>query len=205
MLNKIFSRPTNTPAAQNIIIVSGLPRSGTSMMMKILAEGGLEIISDAIRKADENNPNGYFELESVKHLGGGDVSWLANTGGRVIKIISNLLEHLPREYRYKIIFMERQLDEILASQKKMLKNRQEQSQVEDNQMRDEFEKHLVAVKYWLARQPNMDVLYINYNDLLDNPQDFISQVVDFINMPLVIEKMLTVPSQMLYRNRTKNM
>ncbi|HAW51015.1 MAG TPA: hypothetical protein DCX54_01620, partial [Flavobacteriales bacterium] len=107
--------------------------------------------------------------------------------------------------RYKIIFMERQLDEILASQKKMLKNRQEQSQVEDNQMRDEFEKHLVAVKYWLARQPNMDVLYINYNDLLDNPQDFISQVVDFINMPLVIEKMLTVPSQMLYRNRTKNM
>jgi len=204
MLNKIFSRPIKTPASQNIIVVSGLPRSGTSMMMKILAEGGLEIISDAVRTADEDNPNGYFEFEPVKQLGDGNTRWFSNAEGKVVKIISNLLEYLPKEYRYKIIFMERQLDEILASQQKMLKNRQERSLSEDNQIREQFDNHLAAVKYWLARQPNMDVLYINYNHLLNNPQEFVSQVVGFIKMPLAVEKMLEVPSQKLYRNRVKH-
>ena len=103
------------------MVVSGLPRSGTSMMMKMLAEGGLEILSDAVRGADEDNPNGYFELEPVKQLTAGTTQWLANADGRVVKIISSLLEYLPREYHYKIIFMERDLQEVLASQQKMLK------------------------------------------------------------------------------------
>jgi ElaB/YqjD/DUF883 family membrane-anchored ribosome-binding protein len=202
MLKKLFSRPHNHGfKSKMVVVVSGLPRSGTSMMMKMLAEGGLEIVSDTIRTADDDNPNGYFEFEPVKQLLEGNFRWLADANGKVVKIISSLLEYLPREYQYKIIFMERDLQEVLASQQKMLKNRQEQSQVEDIEMRAQFEKHLADIKYWLARQPNMDVLYISYNKMLAAPQAHCVGVSEFIGIPLDVEKMLTVPSANLYRNR----
>ena len=92
-----------------IIIVSGLPRSGTSMMMKILAEVGLPTVTDGSRTADEDNPNGYFELEAVKQISSGNVAWFADAGGKAVKVISALLEHLPQQYSYKVIFMEREV------------------------------------------------------------------------------------------------
>ena len=204
MFKKIFSQKTSSQANQDIIVVSGLPRSGTSMMMKMLADGGLEIVSDTLRTADDDNPNGYFEFEPVKLLGNGDTRWLSDAGGKVVKIISSLLEHLPREYQYKIVFMDRDLKEVLASQQKMLKNRQEQSQVEDAEMRSQFERHLSAIKFWLARQPNMDVIYVNYNDMLANPQTDCARIAEFIGMSLNTEKMLLVPTKDLYRNRAGN-
>ena len=205
MLKKLFSPKTAPKTPKNIVVVSGLPRSGTSMMMKMLAEGGLEVVTDALRTADDDNPNGYFEFEPVKQLGAGDnTRWLAESGGKVVKIISSLLEYLPREYHYKVVFMERELQEVLASQQKMLKNRQEQSQVEDAEMRAQFEKHLSAIKYWLARQPNMEVLYISYNQMLANPQADCARVAEFVGLPLDVEKMLAVPSKNLYRNRAKS-
>jgi hypothetical protein len=203
MLKKIFSQKTSSKPDQDIIVVSGLPRSGTSMMMKMLADGGLEIVSDTLRTADYDNPNGYFEFEPVKLLGNGDTRWLSDAGGKVVKIISSLLEHLPREHQYKIVFMERDLKEVLASQQKMLKNRREQSQVEDTEMRSQFEKHLSAIKYWLARQPNMDVIYVNYNDMLADPQPDCARITEFIGIALNIEKMLSVPTKDLYRNRAE--
>lgn len=199
MFKKLFSR--SSAPARPMVIVSGLPRSGTSMMMKMLAEGGLEAISDALRAADDDNPNGYFEFEPVKQLGEGHATWLAETGGKVIKVISSLLEYLPRGYRYKILFMERDLSEILASQEKMLANRQETSNVTDAQMRAQFERHLAAIKYWLARQPNMEVMYIGYNAMLADPESLVKRIVEFIGLPLDAEKMLSVPNQALYRNR----
>ncbi len=174
------------------------------MMMKMLAEGGLEIVSDALRTADEDNLNGYFEFEPVKQLPGGNARWLVEAGGKVVKIISSLLEHLPAEYRYKVIFMERDLQEVLASQQKMLKNRAEQSLVEDAEMREQFSKHLAAIKYWLARQPNMDVLYVSYNKMLADPQSYCARIAEFSGLPLNVDKMQAVPSQNLYRNRTKS-
>jgi hypothetical protein len=205
MLKKLFPpSKTGSGAPQNIIVVSGLPRSGTSMMMKMLAEGGLEIVSDTVRTADDDNPNGYFEFEQVKQLDDGKVEWLAGARGKVVKIISSLLEYLPGEYHYKIIFMERDLKEVLASQQKMLKNRQEQSQVEDTQMREQFDKHLVSVKYWLARQPNMEVLYVNYNRLITIPQEYCVRIAEYVGIPLDVEKMLAVPNVTLYRNRVKS-
>src|SRR5512141_2581353 len=107
MLRKLFSRSAETEKTPKNIIVSGLPRSGTSMMMKMLAEGGLTIITDQIRNADEDNPNGYYEFEPVKQLADGQFDWLAGANGKVVKIISALLEYLPRDYHYKVIFMER--------------------------------------------------------------------------------------------------
>jgi len=125
-----------------ITIVSGLPRSGTSMMMKMLEAGGMEILKDEIRKADEDNPAGYYEFEKVKELKK-DVSWLENAKGKSVKIISSLLEHLPEKYTYKIIFMHRNMEEILNSQRQMLFRRGEATnEVSDEKMGKMFLKHL---------------------------------------------------------------
>jgi predicted ATPase len=185
-----------------IIIVSGLPRSGTSMMMKILAEAGVPIVTDERRVADTDNPNGYFELETVKQMSAGNVSWLADAGGKAVKVISSLLEFLPAQYSYKIIFMDREIPEILVSQRKMLERRNEVSNVDDAQIAEQFHRHLSFVKPWLARQPNMEVLYISYNSLMSNPEPSCRRVIDFIGCePRHLERMLSVPNGELYRNR----
>ena len=202
MLKKLL-RPAAAQKAkpQTIIVVSGLPRSGTSMMMKMLAEGGLPILTDAIRAADEDNPNGYFELEQVKQLAEGQRAWLAEADGKIVKVISALLEHLPGEHHYKILFMERQIAEILASQQKMLARRNETSRVSDAEMEAQFREHLKAIKYWLARQPNMEVLYVDYNRMMADPDAYCQKIADFISLPLDVAKMRSVPNERLYRNR----
>lgn len=201
-MNKLFSGfGKKTKAKEPIIVVSGLPRSGTSMMMKILAEGGLSVVTDELRTADEDNPNGYYELECVKQLSAGNAEWLSNAGGKVVKVISALLEHLPTQYSYQIIFMEREIKEILASQRKMLARRNEITQIDDAEMEAQFRKHLSVVKPWLARQPNMDVIYVSYNALISDPEPICRRVVEFVHAPLEINRMLSVPKGELYRNR----
>jgi hypothetical protein len=202
MLKKVFgSRSSDKPKPQTVIVVSGLPRSGTSMMMKVLAEGGLPALTDAIRSADEDNPNGYFELEQVKQLADGQTDWLANADHKIVKIISALLEHLPPEHHYKILFMEREIAEILASQHKMLARRNEASKISDADMEAQFREHLSAIKYWLARQPNMEVLYVDYNRMMANPDAYCQKIADFVGLPLDMTKMRSVPNERLYRNR----
>ncbi|HEY9151550.1 MAG TPA: sulfotransferase [Anaerolineales bacterium] len=202
MLKNIFgAKASQRKDDQTIIVVSGLPRSGTSMMMKMLAEGGIPILTDAIRTADNDNPNGYYEFELVKKLPEGQNQWLADANHKAVKIISALLEHLPAGYRYKIIFMEREPREILASQQKMLANRNEKSEVGDADMQEQFQKHLNAIKYWLARQPNMDVMYVDYNKMMAGPEHYCQAVADFLAIPVDVSKMLAVPNAGLYRNR----
>lgn len=184
-----------------MVVVSGLPRSGTSMMMKMLADGGVPILTDQIRNADEDNPNGYYEFEPVKQLIDRQNKWLADGNGKAVKIISALLEYLPPEYHYKVIFMQREIKEILASQQKMLSRRNEKSEVEDAAMQMQFEQHLTAVKYWLARQPNIDALYVEYNAMMVDPDAYCKQIVEFLGLPLDTEKMRSVPNGSLYRNR----
>jgi hypothetical protein len=195
----------NTPAqkgkSKTIIVVSGLPRSGTSMMMNMLAAGGVPVVSDAIRNADEDNPNGYFEFEPVKQLSEGQNAWLAEADHKVVKIVSALLEYLPTGHRYKIIFMERDIKEILASQSKMLNRRKEESRVSDAEMEDQFNKHLADIKYWLARQPSMEVLYVNYRELIADPEGYSKTIANFIGVPVDQAKMRSVPNERLYRNR----
>jgi len=171
------------------------------MMMKILAAGGMPIVTDEIRSADADNPNGYLEFETVKQMPAGNVAWLADAGGKVVKVISALLEYLPSSHSYKIIFMEREIGEILASQHKMLERRNETAQVDDAQIEQQFRKHLSVVKPWLIRQPNMEVLYISYNVLMANSEPFCRRVMDFVDVPLDLERMFTIPRKELYRNR----
>jgi hypothetical protein len=205
MLNKLLGKTPSQKKSGTVIVVSGLPRSGTSMMMNMLVAGGLTVVSDSIRSADEDNPNGYFEFEPVKQLSEGNTEWLAEADGKVVKIVSALLEYLPAGHRYKILFMERDIKEILTSQQKMLSRRKEESRVSDADMEEQFQKHLAGVKYWLARQPNMEILYVNYNRLVSNPEEFTQAVADFIEMPVDQGKMRAVPNERLYRNRaTRN-
>jgi hypothetical protein len=199
---KLFSRSNHSKAGkQPIIIVSGLPRSGTSMMMKMLAEGGAPILMDEQRRPDDDNPNGYFELEVVRQLKQGNVHWLQQADGKVVKVISALLEYLPGDHDYKIIFMERETGETLASQKKMLDHRGQQSRLTDDEMEQQLQTHLAVMKPWLARQPNMDVLYVKYNALIAEPEPCCDSIAEFLELPLNRAQMLAVPDKRLYRNR----
>jgi hypothetical protein len=201
-VNKFFSALNKKKSSDKpIIIVSGLPRSGTSMMMKMLTEGGLQAVTDEIRRADDDNPNGYFELETVKSLPDGNFTWLKKADGKVIKVISTLLEYLPSDYTYKVIFMERELKEILASQKKMLTNRNESVKLDDSEMGLRFRNHLATIKAWLVRQTNIEVLYVNFNSLIADPEAICKQISEFIGSPLDLDRMGSVPSEKLYRNR----
>ena len=200
---KLFSRPAKMNSAnQPIVIVSGLPRSGTSMMMRMLAEGGLPVLTYELRGADDDNPRGYFELEVVRQLKAGNFDWLNGANGKVVKVISALLEFLPAQYQYKIIFMERDPKETLVSQKKMLDHRGQISRLTDEEMEQQFHQHLAAMKPWLVRQPNMEVLYVNYNALMAQPKLFCDKVTEFLDLPLNQAHMLAVPDKQLYRNRS---
>jgi hypothetical protein len=202
-MNKLFSSLNKKDSKQQpIVVVSGLPRSGTSMMMRILAEGGLPVVTDELRRADSDNPNGYFEFETVRQMAEGNVTWLENAPGKAVKIISALLEYLPPKYSYKIIFLERDLHEVLASQHKMLEHRNEKPTASDAEIEMQIQQHMSAMKPWLVRQPNMEVMFVNYNTLMKNPEPVCEQISEFIELPLNKNRMLAVPDQHLYRNRT---
>lgn len=185
-----------------IYIVSGLPRSGTSMMMKMLEAGGLKILTDNIRSADDDNLQGYYEFERVKQMKDGDTGWVAEAHGKVVKVISALLEHLPGGIQYRIIFMEREMMEILASQRKMLERRGKPgSAAEDGKFAELYGRHLEKVKGWLAAQSNMRVLYIRYNEMLANPSEYAAKVAEFLDVPLDERSMSEVPQEKFYRQR----
>jgi hypothetical protein len=192
----------NQPKSDPITIVSGLPRSGTSMMMQILQAGGLQILTDNLRAADDDNPKGYYEYERVKKLPDGDTAWVMDSRGKAVKVISALLEHLPTGFDYKIIFMRREMDEVLASQKQMLIRRDEPTdKASDETMSEMFDKHLLDIKAWLAQQPNMQVLYIKYDQLLVDPDPHIQAIAEFLSADLDVGAMLAVPDKNLYRQK----
>lgn len=190
-------------SSSTVYVVSGLPRSGTSMMMQMLEAGGLQIMTDDIRKPDDDNLQGYFEFEKIKQLKEGNSKWMEQACGRVIKVISALLEHLPDAYYYKIVFMERDLLEVLASQRKMLERRGKPARAEDDLMfLNVYTKHLDNVKHWLSLNVNADVIYISYNDLLEDPKRYAEELVRFTEIPLDVQKMTDIPKEKFYRQRS---
>jgi hypothetical protein len=185
-----------------ITIVSGLPRSGTSMMMKMIQAGGMDVVTDDIRRADRDNPKGYYEFEKVKKIKE-DVSWLETTRGKTFKMVSMLLYDLPDHENYKIIFMKRNMEEILTSQKRMLERQKpEEANVDYMKMGRLYEKHLKHLEPWFEQQENMDVIYINYNDLIANPREHLDKVNKFLGYALNVEEMMQVIDLSLYRNRS---
>jgi Sulfotransferase domain len=186
----------------SILVVSGLPRSGTSMMMKMLEAGGIPVLTDKLRLADQNNPNGYYEFERVKQLKDGDFGWLEEAKGKVVKIIAALITHLPTNYSYKVIFMQRDLLEVLASQRKMLgRLGKPEDKVGDEQMAKIYQGHLRNVETWLKRQPNIELLMVNYNQMIDDPTDPILKLNRFLGGELDTQAMFGVINKDLYRER----
>jgi len=186
-----------------IPIVSGLPRSGTSLMMSMLAAGGLEVLTDQLRTPDDDNPVGYFELEDVKKLIKGEHSWLASSNGKAIKVISTLLPYLPDGYNYRIIFMRRTMAEVLASQRKMLINRGENpDKISDDQMAEILEKNLQQTERWINSQAHATRIDINYKQLIANPRPLVAEINIFLGGDLDEDKMLGVIDPTLYRQRS---
>ena len=185
-----------------LIVVSGLPRSGTSMTMQMLEAGGIGIATDNIRKPGDDNPKGYYEYERVKDLDKGlDNSWLKEFRGKAIKIISFLLKELPETYNYKVVFMRRNLQEVLASQTKMLDNRGETNESSDEKMLELYQNHLWRVDYLMKHRPCFELLNVDYKDVVENPRRQAERIREFLGNHLDVDKMTSAVDGTLYRNR----
>jgi hypothetical protein len=184
-----------------VVIVSGLPRSGTSLMMQMLQAGGVPLLVDHIRRADEDNPKGYFEFEPVKQLRK-DASWLEKAEGRAVKVIYRLLYELPDDREYRVIFMRRPLGEVLRSQAIMLERRGVKADsANDAALEGIFERELRRVEDWLMSNPHMVALSVSYPDTLSHPEEIAMKVAGFLGLELKVEEMVKVVTPSLHRQR----
>lgn len=186
-----------------IVVVSGLPRSGTSMAMKMLEAGGMEIVTDGQREADEDNPRGYYEDERVKDLAKAtDKSWLRASRGRAIKVISFLLKDLPPNLNYQVILMRRDLGEVLASQRKMLDRRGETDDTPDERMTELWQDQMWRVNYLLRKAPQFEWIEIEYGEALRDPAAAAARIAGLVE-GLDEKAMAEVVEPALYRNRAE--
>jgi hypothetical protein len=172
------------------------------MLMAMLQAGGLPLLTDEVRAADEDNPKGYFEFERVKKLKQGDLGWLKSAVGKVVKIISYLLIELPDGFRYDVVFVRRRLSEILASQRRMLeRSGEDPDKVDQDDLSEILRRHLKHVQGWLDEQPNVRVVYIDYNKMFTSPDEEIRKLVAFFDQPMDVRAMEAVIDHDLYRQR----
>ncbi|MDG3005345.1 sulfotransferase family protein [Paludisphaera mucosa] len=184
---------------EEIVVVSGLPRSGTSLMMQMLDKGGIEAVSDGQRTPDVDNPRGYYEFEVVKKIKD-DVSWIPETRGKVFKMVSQLLYDLPASETYRVVFMQRDFDEMLTSQEKMLARLGRPSAPRD-EIKRAFTQHLDRLYAWLEKQPNMHVLFVRHHDLVAEPRAQSERINAFFGGRLDVDAMVDAVDPSLYRNR----
>jgi hypothetical protein len=182
-----------------IVIVSGLPRSGTSLMMQMLDNGGVTVVTDNIRTADTDNPKGYYEFEKVKKIKE-DVSWLPATRGKAFKMVSQLLYELPPTEKYRVIFMERDLDEMILSQEKMLA-RLGKPAAPAEAIKQHFTRHLEKLRAWLVEQNNFEVLYVRYKEVVEHPVEEAARISAFLAGKADAASMAGTVDPALYRNR----
>ena len=187
---------------KEIVIVSGLPRSGTSMMMRMLDKAGITLLVDEKRTADDNNPHGYFEYQPVMNMAN-DATWMPQAEGKAVKIIAQLLPYLPAKHRYKIIFMNREISEVLISQQLMLGKTREQAIMNyPFKLAQTYFNQLERVRQWIDEQPNVDLLEISYADAHNHPKETSHKVADFLERDLNLAEMATAVDKNLYRNQT---
>jgi hypothetical protein len=183
-----------------ITIVSGLPRSGTSLMMQMLAAGGMPLLSDLERKPDIDNPRGYCEWEPIKLLPN-EAKRIDEAEGKAVKVISQLLLSLPQGRNYKLIFMERPLPEVLASQDEMLKRRGSVELVDTALLTSAFRDHMREIVDWLEHRTDIPVCRVGYRKILSDPAGSAKSVRDFLGIDLNVKAMALAVDPSLYRNR----
>lgn len=191
----------SSEAPDPIVIVSGLPRSGTSMMMRMLAAGGMPILDDGLRAPNVDNPHGYFEVERVKSLAK-DSTWVHEARGKALKVVSELLRYLPGDETYRVIFMRRDIDEVLRSQRTMLSHRGEAIPADEDDVRRASIQHAAEIAEWLRAQPNMQVLYVNYGRTVGDPGPAAESIQAFLGRRLDAAAMTRAVDASLHRNRT---
>jgi hypothetical protein len=171
------------------------------MMMRMLEAGGLPVITDGLRRADDDNPGGYYEFEAVKRLSEDD-SWVADAYGKAVKVIYLLLYSLPPDHNYKVIFMRRKLEEVIASQAVMLRHRHEKgSSLTSGRLMESFRCQTAKLEEWMNKRHNLSVLYINYDQVLFNPEKAADVVDQFLGVGLDTQAMIRVVDPSLYRQR----
>jgi hypothetical protein len=185
-----------------VTIVAGVPRSGTSVAMQMLAAGGLEPLTDHVRQADEDNPRGYFEYEPVKHTKE-DAGWLDAAAGKVVKMVYRLLYDLPEDRAYRVVLMKRDMREAVASQRKMLERLGRPAPPPDEQMAALLEKEVAACERWLAERANLEVVTVDYNRLVVDPVPAARRLAEFLGPGLDAEAMAAAVDPRLYRNRQR--
>lgn len=186
-----------------ITIVSGYPRSGTSLMMQMLEAGGLPVLRDEkFRPADERNPRGYYEIEAAMKLGaeGQTTDWVAGAQGKAVKVIAYQLRFLPPEFNYRVVFMRRRIVEVLASSGKF-KLLREDSPLSEREKIMSYKTEYVVYEAWLMKQPHLPALFVNYNDLIDCPAAPVARICEFLGLPLDADQMIAAIDPALYRNR----
>ncbi|WP_411766579.1 alkaline phosphatase family protein [Winogradskyella sp. A3E31] len=194
---QLKDKSTSKYRKDQIVVVSGLPRSGTSLMMQMLDRGGIDVLSDGKREADTSNPKGYYEFDPVMSINK-DNSWLPKAKNKCVKVVAPLLKFLDPQFRYKVIFMNRDLTEIVKSQQKMIGKNPETLPV---RLFDAYKKHLKNVDIWKEREPFVEMIYIDYKDVLESPETSIKKIEDFIGVDLKNDKMVQCIDKTLYRNR----
>jgi hypothetical protein len=203
VLAALRSRLARQRYGEPVTVVSGLPRSGTSMMMRMLEAGGLAPFSDGERSADVDNPEGYYEHRRVIDLERDpDKSWVREARGRALKVISFLLRSLPADNAYRIVYMRRNLDEVLVSQDKMLDRLGRPAPGGDLEATKEaYRNDIVAARLLARKQPNMAMLEVHYAEAIADPLGTARAVNRFLGGSLDEAKMAAAVNERLYRNR----
>lgn len=174
-------------------------------MMKMLESGGLTLLTDDSRPADEDNPDGYFEFAPVRHTAR-DASWVTMARGRVVKVIHALLPHLPSNETYRVVLVERDLEEVVDSQQAMLKrSADEGAALSRDDLIAGYRRQLDQLERWMIEQPNYLFTTVNYNDLLTNPLSQLAHVTSLLGRALDCQAMSAVINPALYRQRDRRL
>ncbi len=205
LLDVILRRFRSAPSGEPITVVSGLPRSGTSMMMKMLEAGGMPILADGERRADVDNPKGYYEYERIKDLEKEtDKSYLAEGRGKAVKVISFLIKDLPDDNAYKVIFMRRDLDEVLTSQDKMIDRLgTDDAGVEREAMKEAYRNDIVRTRLLCRKKTNFELIEVQYAATVSDPAKTAHEVNAFLGHRLDEAAMREAVDASLYRNRAR--
>lgn len=198
-MSQILSLNGRFAAQTPTVIVSGLPRSGTSMMMQVLAAGGLPILSDGIREADDDNPRGYYELEAVKRTKD-DPSWLDHSEGKVVKIIHALLMDLPTDRPYRVVMMRRKTDKVIRSQAAMLERLgNEGANLDADKLAEIYEHQLEQVKGYMDRHACFAYLEVWYGAMIEYTRTQVERINQFLSGSLDVDAMVAAVDPALRR------
>ncbi|MDH3519485.1 MAG: sulfotransferase [Myxococcales bacterium] len=163
-----------------VTLVSGVPRSGTSLMMQMLGAGGFPLLTDGLREPDEHNPRGYFEFEAAKRTLR-DTSWLAQALGRAVKLVHALVASLPDAYPYRVILLRRPLGQVVASQRAMLARfGGVEGVLPDARLSEIFAAQLADLERWAEGQPRVTLLGVETERLVADPAAVASEVAAFL-------------------------